>query len=262
LQQRARSYLDANCAQCHTPLNTGGIRATFDARYDTPLAQQNITNYPAGNSLGISDNACIVKAQDIWRSVLYARINTTNNAIKMPPLARNLIDTNAVQVFTDWINSLPGLPALAPPTITPGGGTFHRPSVNITLSAPDPNAVIYYTLDGSLPTTNSLLYSGAFNLLNSANVSANAFETNFNNSVAVSAAFLVQPLLFTSAGFTNNVFQLGFSGISGSNYVLQATTNFSTWTPISTNMALTNLFNLVDPNATNFPYRFYRVLQQ
>jgi uncharacterized repeat protein (TIGR03806 family) len=261
LEQRARSYLDANCAQCHTPLNTSGIRANFDARYDTPPAQQNITNYPAGNALGISDNACIVKSKDIWRSVLYARINTTNNAIKMPPLARNLIDTNAVQVFTDWINSLPGLPALAPPTITPGGGSFIA-SVNITLSAPDPNAVIYYTLDGSLPTTNSLLYSGAFNLLNSANVLANAFETNFNNSVAAGAQFLVQPLLFISAGFTNNVFQLGFSGISGSNYVLQATTDFLTWTPISTNTAVSNLFNLVDPKATNFPYRFYRVLQQ
>jgi hypothetical protein len=61
---------------------------------------------------GISDNACAVKSKDIWRSVLLARINTTNQDIQMPHF-RNLIDTNGVQVITDWINSLPGTPALA-----------------------------------------------------------------------------------------------------------------------------------------------------
>jgi len=257
LQERARSYLDANCVQCHQP---GGVGITFDARYDTPLAQQNITNYPAQLSLGI-DNACIVKAQDVWRSTLLVRMNTTNKPIQMPPLARNLIDTNAVQVFTDWINSLPGIPALAPPTITPNGGTFST-SVNVALQSTNDNATLYYTLDGSLPTTNSLPYSAPFTLTNSVTVTASAFETNFNNSVAASALFLVQPLYFTSAGFTNNVFQLELSGASGSNYVLQATTNLINWTPISTNMATTNLINLFDTGSSNFPYRFYRVVQQ
>ena len=258
LEERARSYLDANCAQCHRP---GGAGITFDARYDTPLSQQNITNFPAAFSLGV-DNACIVKADDVWRSVLLSRINTNASAIKMPPLARSIIDTNAVQVFNDWINSLPGVPALAPPTITPNGGTFVA-SVGVTLSPPDTNATIYYTLDGSLPTTNSLLYAGAFNLMGNETVTANAFETNFYNSIATSAQFLVQPLQFTSEGFdTNNLFELGFSGVTGSNYVLEASTNLINWTPISTNNATTNLFNLLDPDATNFPYRFYRVFQQ
>src|ERR1019366_1365293 len=132
-------------------------------------------------------------------SMIYQRMNTTNDSYKMPTLARALIDTNAVQVFTDWINSLPGTPALAPPTITPNGGSYVA-SVNVTLTAPDTNATIYYTLDGSLPTTNSLLYSGGINLLANATVSANAFETSYNNSVAASALFLVEPLHFTAQG--------------------------------------------------------------
>ena len=258
LQERVRSYLDANCEQCHQP---GGQGITWDARYDTPLAQQDITNFPAAFPLGISDGACIVKTRDLWRSVLLSRINTTNQDIQMPDF-RNLIDTNAVQVIADWINSLPGTPAQAPPSIAPNGGSYFN-GVGITLTAPDTNAVIYYTLDGSLPTTNSFAYAGTFNLTSNATVAASAWRTNYNNSVANSALFFVSPLYFSTAGFlTNHQFQLSFLGVPGSNYVLQVTTNLTTWVPISTNSVMTNPLILFDANATNFRYRFYRVLQQ
>jgi len=256
-QERARSYLDANCAQCHLP---GGTGITFDARYETPLASAKITNYPAAFNLGY-DNACIIKSQDIWRSMIYQRVNTTNTTYQMPPLARNLIDTNSVQVFTGWINSLPGTPALPPPTLQPAGGSFVG-QASVAVLPPATNVLIYYTLDGTLPTTNSALYTGPFNLLNSATVSASAYATGYVNSVAASALFLVQPLSFTSQGFTANGFQLGFAGALGSNYVLQASTNLLNWTPISTNLALTNYFNWLDPQATNYPRRYYRVQRQ
>jgi uncharacterized repeat protein (TIGR03806 family) len=258
LQERARSYLDANCAQCHQP---GGTGPTFDGRYDTPLVNQHLTNFPATFPLGY-DRAMIIKPQDIWRSMVYERMNTTNAAIKMPTLARNLIDTNGVAVMAAWINSLPGLSALAPPTITPNGGTFFAP-VKVALQGPDTNAAIYFTLDGSLPTTNSFLYSQTFTLATNAIVSASAYETNYDNSVAAGALFSVFPIYFLTSGFlTNGQFQMEFNGAPGSNYVLQASTNLLNWTPLTTNLAATNLFNLMDPGATNFPLRFYRVLQQ
>jgi hypothetical protein len=43
------------------------------------------------------------------------------------------------------------------------------------------------------------------------------------------------------------------------NYVLQATNDFLTWMLVTTNIALTNLFNLVDLKTINFSNRFYRV---
>jgi len=257
LQNRVRSYLDVNCQTCHQP---GGAGPTWDARYDTPLAQQNITNHPALFSLGISDNACVVKSKDIWRSVLLARINTLDQTIQMPDF-RNLIDTNAVQALITWINSLPGTPALAPPVIAPNGGLFFN-SVGVTLQSTNANAAIYYTLDGSLPTTNSLLYSAPFNLTNNATVSAAAFETNYFNSIAVSAQFIVPPVMFLSQNFTNGVFQMQFLGSLGSNYVLQASTNLVNWIPLVTNPATTNLLNFIDPHSSNYPNRFYRALQQ
>ena len=258
-ESRARSYLDANCAQCHQP---GGSGPTFDARYETALTNQNlIYGVLSKGNLGY-DHTYVVVPKDIWRSILYDRVNSLDPAVKMPPLARNVIDTNGVAVLAGWINSLPGVPALAPPVITPDGGGYLA-SVSVALTPPDTNATVYYTLDGSLPTTNSLRYAGAFTLLTNAIVSANAFEASYTNSVAATAQFLVQPVYFTTAGFlANHQFQLGFVGATGSNYVLLATTNFVTWTPVSTNTALASPVQLTDPQATNYLFRFYRARQQ
>jgi hypothetical protein len=257
LERRSRSYLDASCAQCHQP---GGEGPTFDARYNTPLVSQNITNYPATFPLGY-DNACILKARDVWRSVLLYRINTLNQDIQMPDF-RNLIDTNAVSVITDWVNSLPGTPALAPPTIVPGGGSFNG-SVSVALLPPDTNATLYYTLDGSVPTTSSAHYAGPFTVATNATVSANAFETGYVNSVALSADFTILPnVVFTAPGsFSNGVFRLQVSGSGGMTYVLLASTNLSSWVPISTSTPAASPFFLVDPAASAFPYRYYRAVQ-
>jgi uncharacterized repeat protein (TIGR03806 family) len=101
LEQRARSYLDANCAHCHRP---GGAHAFFDARLDTPLTQSGIINGPLGNTLGVA-GAKVVVPSDTNRSILVQRINSTG-FIKMPPLARNVVDDRAIATIAEWINSL------------------------------------------------------------------------------------------------------------------------------------------------------------
>jgi hypothetical protein len=259
LTNRFRSYIDANCAQCHRP---GGVtHASFDARYDTPLASQGIVNGSVVTSLGI-DNPHVVTPHDIWRSVLYQRASV-RTSIQMPPLASNLVDTNAMSMVVAFINGLGGTPALAPPVLTPAGGTNYGP-LSISVSSPDSSATIYYTLDGSLPTTGSLVYSNPIILSNSATVSASAFEAGFNNSVAASGTFtILPPILFISPGaFSNSVFQVQLSGTPNKNYVLETSTNLLQWTPISTNTPSASPFILSDPDATNYLRRYYRVRLQ
>jgi len=110
LEWRVRSYLDANSSQCHRP---GGAEAFFDARIDTPLGKQNLVNGPVGNPLGIS-GAKIIVPRDIGKSVLFHRISIAGN-LQMPPLAKNVVDHNAVSVIAKWIDSLPSTMAVLPP---------------------------------------------------------------------------------------------------------------------------------------------------
>ena len=140
---------------------------------------------------------------------------------------------------------------------------FSQRSVNVSLQSTNGGDDLYYTLDGSLPNTSSFLYAGPFNLTSNATVRANAFKTGFTNSVAATAQFtLRRPVQFTSGGFfTNNTFQMPVSGLAGKTYYLQATTNFINWVNLSTNVASSNSFYLVDPGATNFMYRFYRAVE-
>jgi hypothetical protein len=101
-EDRVRSYLDANCAQCHRP---GGV-GNFDARYDTPADGQHIVNAPAAVTLGIED-ARIVMSGDTAHSVLYQRLTSTAPTVRMPPLAHSEVDARAAKVIGDWINNLP-----------------------------------------------------------------------------------------------------------------------------------------------------------
>jgi hypothetical protein len=128
---------------------------------------------------------------------------------------------------------------------------------------PDANAAVYYTLDGSLPTTSSLHYLGPIVLTNSVTVTANAFETGYTNSVAASGLFTILPIVFDSEPFfSGGVLQFELSAATNENYVLQASTNLVQWSSISTNTPASAPFFFTDPNATNFTKRYYRVLLQ
>lgn len=184
LEDRARSYLDANCAQCHRPR---GTVAYFDARYDTPLARQNLIGGPVLIDERI-DNPRIIAPHDIWRSILFMRTDTLE-AFKMPPLARNTIDVEGMSLLRQWIESLPGPPVLPPPEIFPRGGNFSAP-VEVTLKS-EPGADIRYTLDGTVPTPADLLYEKPIRLNDPTILRAKAFKPGHTKSITVQEIFMI-----------------------------------------------------------------------
>ena len=183
LPARARSYLDANCANCHRP---GGTVAYFDARFDTPPAQQNLIDGRVLIDERV-DGARVIAPNDLWRSILYMRANTTE-AFKMPPLARNTIDESGMTLLRDWIGSLPGPPVLPPPEISPRGGNFTKP-VEVVLKS-EPGAAIRYTLDGTVPTSSDLLFDKPIQLTGPTVLRARAFKPGFTRSITTQEIYL------------------------------------------------------------------------
>jgi uncharacterized repeat protein (TIGR03806 family) len=185
LEERARSYLDANCAQCHRP---GGTVAYFDARYDTPLAGQGLIDGQILINEGL-DNARVIAPNDRWRSVAFLRMSTLE-ALKMPPIAHQRLDPEGLALVRKWIESLPGPAVLEPPVITPAAGHYAG-SVEVTLAEKEPGAAIRYTLDGSAPTKSDPLYEHPIKLAEPTVLRAKAFKPGFTKSITVQGVFMI-----------------------------------------------------------------------
>jgi hypothetical protein len=87
---------------------------------------------------------------------------------------------------------------VATPTIGPAGGTYTS-SVTVTISDSTSGATIYYTTNGSTPTTASTAYSGPITLSQSATVKAMAAASGMANSNVASATYTVQQPVATPA---------------------------------------------------------------
>jgi hypothetical protein len=78
--------------------------------------------------------------------------------------ATQRIIVDGIRIATNWadaVTSSGGNPTVAIPTFNPPGGTYLS-AQNVTISTTTPDASIYYTTDGTDPTTNSTLYTGSF----------------------------------------------------------------------------------------------------
>ena len=95
LENKLRSYLDANCSHCHQP---GGVRALFDARFDTPFVAQGLIN---GGTYEDTGNVLVVPG-DPDNSFVHQRLGTLGGE-QMPPIGKNIVHDEAVAMIRDYI---------------------------------------------------------------------------------------------------------------------------------------------------------------
>jgi uncharacterized repeat protein (TIGR03806 family) len=104
LEERARSYLHANCSHCHRPGGTGAIATSMNLLASTPFTQTGTCNVPPRqvSDYGIQDPLIIAPGEP-ERSALYVRLGSTDDILEMPPLARDVVDETALTLVGEWI---------------------------------------------------------------------------------------------------------------------------------------------------------------
>lgn len=102
---RVRSYVDINCAHCHSD----------NAHCDYMSMRFAFSESTSEDNLGVCiepqenvDSALshIVRPGNISRSALHFRINSTEESVRMPMLGRTIVHQEALSLIEEWINSL------------------------------------------------------------------------------------------------------------------------------------------------------------
>jgi uncharacterized repeat protein (TIGR03806 family) len=108
-EQKARSYLHANCAFCHRP---DGLFPNFDLRYDVALKDMKICNVNAiKGTIGSSTSTTLLKPGAETESVLWQRMNQSNpDDGRMPQIGSYVIDDAGQKTVAAWIHGLKSCP--------------------------------------------------------------------------------------------------------------------------------------------------------
>jgi hypothetical protein len=123
---------------------------------------------------------------------------TTSSTVYSGPISVSTTETvKAIATASGYTTSAVGsatytinLPAAATPTFSPAAGTYAS-AQTVTISDSTSGATIYYTTDGSTPTTSSSVYSSAISVSTTETIKAIATASGHSQSAVGSAAYTI-----------------------------------------------------------------------
>ncbi len=103
LDQRARAYLDVNCAHCHNPEGPGHTSGLDLSWSQSDPARWGVYKRPVAAGRGAADFAFDIEPGHPDRSILLHRMASTDPGVMMPEIGRQLVDGRAAALMRDWI---------------------------------------------------------------------------------------------------------------------------------------------------------------
>lgn len=129
------------------------------------------------------------------------------NADYVTSIPKNTECTFTFDRKTNTLTITKNVTQLAAPTFSPAGGTFTS-AQNVTISAAE-GATIYYTTDGTDPTTSSTKYESAITVSKTTTIKAIAVKDGHTSSIASATYTLVEPECWYLPGAsTSNAVQM------------------------------------------------------
>ncbi len=106
IDERARAWIDINCAHCHrlgAPGETSGLFLNIEETDPTRLG---VFKPPVAAGRGSGDRLHTIVPGEPKKSIMIYRMESTDPGIRMPELGRRLVHKEGVELVRNWIKGM------------------------------------------------------------------------------------------------------------------------------------------------------------